>query len=114
MTPCVCPLAGYCETHKRTMSAVRHAECRDKPGFFEAFQIGLARRNGEPLPAPKPVTLDCVHRGDVIRQGVGDLCGRKGETFDVFACSIHGECALSRFCKKQREQSCAKCPDRTE
>jgi len=54
---------------------------------------------------------DCLHRGDVLRSEKADLCGRKGVLFDVYSCSVHGECAMGRFCKKQAVQSCVGCPD---
>jgi len=44
MTKCICQSAGYCETHRRMMSEVRHAECRDKPGYFEVFAKAAAKQ----------------------------------------------------------------------
>jgi hypothetical protein len=43
-TPCQCPAAGWCETHKRQMSEVRHRQCRDEPGYYEAFAKGAGSR----------------------------------------------------------------------
>lgn len=129
LNECQCPLAGWCETHRRTMSESRHRECQTDPRFFDVFQNDLARRldRGEdPQPpavvdAPKrnskprmPAALECVHRGDVLRKGKADLCGRKGEVFNVFACAVHGECAIGRYCKKQKEMACVTCGDRQE
>jgi hypothetical protein len=57
---------------------------------------------------PQPV-LDCPHRGPVIRQQEADLCGLRGQQFDVFHCGLHGECALGRFCQRQTVRSCAAC-----
>lgn len=37
MSKCQCPLAGYCETHKREMSKRQHEQCKNVPGMFEAF-----------------------------------------------------------------------------
>lgn len=62
-----------------------------------------------PLPEPD---LTCAHRGDVIRQQAADLCGLRGQLFDVFACDLHGECSLRRVCFKQTVQSCTACKDR--
>ena len=38
---CQCLKPGYCETHQRNMCKVRHAECRDKLGYFEVFQQSM-------------------------------------------------------------------------
>jgi hypothetical protein len=38
LTPCVCPVAGWCETHGRKMSEGLHRACRERPGYFEALQ----------------------------------------------------------------------------
>lgn len=43
-TPCQCPLAGWCPAHRRKMSAVRHQQCQQEPGYFEAFQRGKEQR----------------------------------------------------------------------
>lgn len=53
MTRCVCPLAGWCETHGRRMSEVRHRQCRDEPGYYEAFAKGKPPAP-EPAAPPKP------------------------------------------------------------
>jgi hypothetical protein len=90
------------------------------------------KNNGEAPAAPQAITADqcaeydrlrgkyhrgdvdltCQHRGEKIREGVGDLCGRRGEPFDVFACELHGECVLTRFCRRQTEVCCLTCEDR--
>jgi hypothetical protein len=63
MTPCVCPLAGHCPTHRRpsdppegrVMSKVLHKNCRTKPGHYEAFQIDRQRAEAKPeLAEPQP------------------------------------------------------------
>ncbi len=35
---CNCTGPGFCKTHNRHMSDVRHNECKNKPGYFEVFQ----------------------------------------------------------------------------
>lgn len=49
-TPCQCPLAGYCSTHGRVMSAVRHRQCREQRGYFEAFAKSAGR---QPIGPPR-------------------------------------------------------------
>lgn len=34
---CQCPAAGYCETHKRTMSKGQHEKCASSDALFEGF-----------------------------------------------------------------------------
>lgn len=103
---CVCTGPGFCELHAREMSAGRWRQCHDKPGYFEIF----AAAAGKHAPAR---TLDCQHRGEQTREATADLCGYRKKQFPVFACAIHGECSLSRFCRKQTVKSCAVCEDRS-
>lgn len=42
---CHCSNSGYCPTHRRMMSELRHRQCRDEPGYFEAFQADLKRQS---------------------------------------------------------------------
>ena len=52
----------------------------------------------------------CVHRGDVIeKNAVCELCGARGELYDVFACDIHGQCSLSK--RSTKLKSCGGCSD---
>ncbi len=43
-TDCRCDVAGWCKTHRRSMSVVRWTECHDKPGFYEVFQAAKKSR----------------------------------------------------------------------
>ncbi len=37
----------------------------------------------------------CAHRGGIIAaKKTCELCGAKGELYDLYACEIHGECSL--------------------
>ena len=61
-TPCVCPVAGYCATHRRDMvnplnrtdPELRWRQCRTEPGYFEALQKGAADRAAAPAKPPSP------------------------------------------------------------
>lgn len=54
----------------------------------------------------------CEHRGAVIEsKRTCELCGAKGELYDLYACEIHGQCSLGR--RKNTLQQCLGCPDNT-
>lgn len=56
--------------------------------------------------------FQCSHRSeDPIRSDVSNLCGTRGDTTAIFACEIHGECSLSRYCTRQTVKTCMGCPD---
>lgn len=82
MTQCQCPLAGYCETHKRNMSVLRHRQCRDEAGYYEAFARGTVR--GTTIPADIPI---CVHRGPLVRREPCS-CG-SATTVPIYRCELH-------------------------
>jgi hypothetical protein len=75
---CVCPLAGYCKTHQRKMTAATHGLCRSSDAYFDAFQNDLQRgrnkaRDGEGK-RPTPCT-GCVKRKETLNAvlpGLGD------------------------------------------
>lgn len=62
--------------------------------------------NDEPLKAEFP----CVYRGDVVRQGECDLCGIRGQPFDIYACAKFGECSVAR--RNTKVRPCSTCFDR--
>lgn len=53
----------------------------------------------------------CDHRGALLRIDKCNLCGLRGQPFEVYQCSIVGECSLSR--KHSKIVSCLVCIDRT-
>lgn len=134
MSECVCPLAGYCDTHKRTMSELRHRQCRDEPGYYEAFQLDLKRAATkqwkprektvatvtvrEPEPLLTPADLPCVHRGEFI-ETVGCVpCQSRGRSgADVFACAKHGRSMIHNFAPRdsaEKAVACVTCEDRPD
>lgn len=67
---------------------------------------------------PRPPLADrlagaagCRNRGDVVDRREADLCGLRGQLYDVHACEIHGECVTRRTCRKQQERFCLSCDD---
>lgn len=93
---------GVLAGHYRRWHAQR---ARLVPGW-EARATPPAR---EPSRYPEESVTACRHRGEQLRTDRCDLCGLRGQPFDVFACGLHGECSLTRRHSKIR--SCAACPD---
>jgi len=103
MSQCQCPLAGYCRTHKRHMSELRHHQCQSDDSYYESFQQAKNR----PKPS-RPVSVEeedygpwseeetdrCLRRLDLIDpERKCDTCGNRGTTAKVYGCLIHGECS---------------------
>lgn len=53
----------------------------------------------------------CVHRGpEPIRIGTCNQCGMKGQPFNVYPCSVHGECSIRFYDRKVKPcLTCAEC-----
>lgn len=85
MTTCQCPLASYCETHQRQMTARQHAQCRDEPGMFAAFHA-----------TPRP------------------SLGARAKTFAAAAKRATRACGgrvlVSAEIRRQRQEACTGCP----
>lgn len=80
---CQCSTAGYCSTHRRWMSELRHRQCRDEPGYFQAFQI--VHQTHAQTSRPR-----CIHMGEVLRR---EPCNCGGSTkIPIHACSQHKRC----------------------
>lgn len=63
---------------------------------------------------PKPVSITCIHRGEAVREDTANLCGMRGKQTTIYACAIHGECSLRRYCTRQTVRTCITCDDRQE
>jgi hypothetical protein len=90
---CVCPAAGYCEIHDRQMSALRHRQCRDEPGYYEAFQLARKGREakGEPPPAsapPRQLGEGCIHHGSYLTDHACPTCGGGMKQLPVYQCKV--------------------------
>lgn len=107
LTPCQCPVAGYCETHQRQMTEGLHRACRERKGYYETFQRTLKEQGGQPKPAVsrgptqsrrtgKPKASQkaeaCVHGGEVVRSVRCRVCSRQSESRPVYRCGLYGEC----------------------
>lgn len=53
----------------------------------------------------------CRHQGDILRTGLGDLCGLRGHEIPIYACDLYGECAPRRFCRLQTVRNCLHCTE---
>lgn len=117
-TECQCDEPGYCGLMRRSMSEVRHSECKNKPGYFQVFLKESGKHDAQP-PQPQ-LTWDwesgpCDNAGEVLRRVKCKPCsGRK--TAEIRACRIHGECAWSHGIRKNGMsgplvKSCRNCED---
>jgi hypothetical protein len=130
-TPCDCPAAGWCPRHKFTTTEHEHNLCRTRPEFFALFASGKSPqhvrerilRNAEAQAAPraerrepkpdlKPADFPCVHRLAFIEIGKCDVCGLRGQPFDIFGCVLHERCSVGR--KRKDTRNCVACDDRAE
>ena len=118
MPKCVCPLPDHagrfgCLLHHREMSPARHAECRDKPGYFEVFarETGAVKaRNIQAKDPPKPAndgTL-CVHRKAWMTDFLCKTCGGT-HAESVFGCKLHRRC--SQAFASSEIKTCHNCDD---
>jgi hypothetical protein len=54
----------------------------------------------------------CIHRGtEPVETRLCDLCGVKGQPFEVYPCKLFGECSVQR--KHSQVRGCAACEART-
>jgi hypothetical protein len=54
----------------------------------------------------------CRHRGEVVEQGVCNVCGFKGQPYDVYACALHGRCMVRRYRNDRADvRVCMSCED---
>lgn len=104
LTPCQCPVAGYCETHQRQMTEGLHRACRERKGYFETFQrtlreggpqVSRAPANTTP-PKPRRPKQDgslCVNRKAYLTDYQCKACGGKTIPVPVYGCKLHRRCA---------------------
>lgn len=97
---------SVCKTVITYGARPRNRVCGQRPGTPATFR-------SRPATQPRPLSIQagpCMYRGGVVETGaVCELCGAKGELYDVYACKKHGKCSLSK--RKQGLQSCGGCAD---
>jgi hypothetical protein len=52
----------------------------------------------------------CANRGSVARVDQKPPC--QGGAQPIFACTVHGECSLSKYCDQRTVAACSRCADR--
>lgn len=62
----------------------------------------------------KLVRGNCLWRAEHLREDSAELCGMQGQTVPICRCSLHGECAIRRYCHHQKARSCLTCSDHEE
>ena len=88
-----------------TSETKRCSVCGLELKLSEVFEHNCQRPKIEALGPP----AECIHRGEELETGTCDLCGLKGQSFQIYSCSIHGKCSLTR--KHTKVKSCGACDD---
>lgn len=101
---CECTEPGYCKRHKCEKNQRLWELCHD-PGphqqeFWDQFESGTA-------PQQNQRGLDCVYRGDTVREVECNSCLNKRVFLKVLACKIHGECTLANIPDVKQCQGCS-------
>lgn len=134
LTGCECPLAGFCTRHSAEKTHRLHELCRGSWKYWSYWEKQSGRdpgpapavtaekaRTPRVQPSPPQTIADyeavqtahpCAHKGDVLRQAECQLCGMRGQMFDVYACAVHGECSLIK--RAHKLASCGSCMDHSE
>jgi hypothetical protein len=128
-TPCSCPAAQYCPTHRFTMTEREYDLCRTRGDYYALFLSGHAPQHARELTVKTAATkqdipsmeeyekqllqsFPCVYRQEVVRVGECNKCGMKGNPFDVYGCALYKECSLGS--RHTKVKSCCTCEKRAE
>lgn len=114
---CICADKGHCTLHNMVKGAREYQICKGinvTEAVRENYVSKWQENSGgsvQALALPKPSSSDtsCPHRGAVLRVGACDLCGVRGQPFEVLSCAVHGECSLRR--KHSKVKTCLTCKD---
>ena len=113
------------ECHHRG-ALVQHSPTNDHPDVFSCsvFQHctlepsnertfnGLLPNCQNCMVSNQLTPIDCIHRGDIVRADVSNICGSRGDEVNIYRCGKHGECSLRRYCHGQSVIVCLQCNDR--
>ena len=121
-TPCICTGPGFCERHNVQKNELLFQKCATDMAYFsqgergampQQKKAGVRPKSIPKTPALKAITpeeLPCPNRGELIdKKRKCDLCSLKGQDFQVYKCSVHGECSIQR--KHSKVKSCVACDD---
>ena len=109
-----CPLRGAIVQTSKTGDHPDVFKCQASPEYCTLEPSNLQTANGplaNCLNCKIPQQFDryhgdCIHRGEVVRMDVSNLCGTRGDEIMIFACAVHGECSLFRYCQVQTVKTC--------
>lgn len=72
LTPCECPLAGYCNRHKVNKSIKLHELCQTKMNYFQAWEEGRGPRQNE-----EPQEITNTGASYYLRRAICDGCSER-------------------------------------
>jgi hypothetical protein len=118
-----------CQFKRITTESIRCSECGTQR-THEGDPTSYFRRCGADPPRPvvpdrEPgerseaenewrtrLTVPCTHRGEAVETGTCNVCGMRGQSFQVFACALHDRCAVRRYRNDRPElKVCISCDD---
>ena len=56
----------------------------------------------------------CIHRGEVFREAVNQLCGYRKQKEPIYRCTLHVLCTERKYRFGQTERVCLACDDYQE
>lgn len=77
-----------------------------------AQQLAASRNGIPPEDQGPPINQSetpCIHRGQLLETGSCDLCGIRGQPFEILSCAVHGTCSLYR--RHSKVVACLTCGD---
>lgn len=72
VTPCQCPLSGFCERHKVNKSPLLHSKCQTDERFWHAWEQGRGPRT---IPESESIKAKRKKQADAARAKAGRLVG---------------------------------------
>src|SRR5579863_1457900 len=108
-TACECSQPGWCARHKCFKDRSHFEYCRRFETWFQLWERGEGPRSpAASFRNPQATQVLCRHLGPEIRRQHCPTCQGHVE-LKIFACSVHGECALSA--NAVGVHACPTCPD---
>jgi hypothetical protein len=95
------PMASVCQFLRISSTNIRCSVCgteREHKGNPVAYvRLCGAAPAGASTSPWTPLMTPCVHRGDVVERDVCNVCGMKGQPFEIHTCELHGRCMQRRY-----------------
>ncbi len=108
-----CPRCEF-ETTAVGPAETIHRAC---PSAKPIVPKGERKHHDGPMSTRDPSELPCAHRGAVVRKDECQLCGGERLLVPVYACGLHGTCALGSYQSHRPKGAptiCFTCADRCE